>query len=141
DHRYSLDDISLGDQMAVYADRRIPLRIRASLDKIACLVRSCHSMLDITGSQGSNPLDRYAWPLIEKFPNLIFETSSYLVDSAIEEFCKRYSASRLIFGSGFPDNASGAAMLALAQAEISEAERQAIALENLCRLLAEVSLG
>ena len=141
DHRYSLDDISLGDQMAVYADRRIPLLIRASLDKIAGLLRSFPSLVVITGSQGSNPLDRYAWPLIEKFPNLIFETSSYLVDGAIEEFCKRYSASRLIFGSGFPDNASGAAMLALAQAEISEAERQAIALENLCRLLAEVSLG
>ena len=44
-----------------------------------------------------------AWPLIEKFPNLFFETSSYLVDGGIEEFCRRYTASRLIFGSGFPD--------------------------------------
>ena len=85
-------------------------------------------------------MDRYAWPLVEKFPNLIFETSGYLVDDGIEEFCKRYSAARLIFGSGYPDNSSGAAMLALAHAEISEVERQAIAWDNLCRMLEEASL-
>ena len=57
----------------------------------------------------------------------MFETSGYLVDGGIEEFCRRYSASRLVFGSGYPDNAGGAAMLTLAQAEISDADRRAIA--------------
>ena len=59
--------------------------------------RSFPKLVVVTGSQGSNPLDRYAWPLIEKYPNLIFETSGYLVDGGIEEFCRRYSASRLSF--------------------------------------------
>jgi predicted TIM-barrel fold metal-dependent hydrolase len=95
----------------------------------------------VTGSQGSNPLDRYAWPLVEKFPNLLFETSGYIVDGGIEEFCGRYSAARLIFGSGYPDNSSGSAMLALAHAEISDAQRQQIAEGNLCRLLEEASLA
>src|SRR4029077_6247303 len=112
----------------------------ASLDRIANLLRSFPDLVVVTGSQGSNPLDRYAWPLIEKFPNLVFETSGYLVDGGIEEFCKRYSAERLIFGSGFPDNAGGAAMLTLAHAEISEEDRRAIAWGNLARLLEEVSL-
>ena len=62
------------------------------------------------------------------------------MDGGIEEFCKRYSASRLVFGSGFPDNAGGAAMLTLARADVSEADRQAIAWDNLCRLLEEASL-
>jgi predicted TIM-barrel fold metal-dependent hydrolase len=140
EHRCFLDDITWGDQMAVFMERRIPLFIRASLDKIAGLLRSFPGLVVVTGSQGANPLDRYAWPLVEKYPNLIFETSGYLVDGGIEEFCKRYSAGRLVFGSGFPDNAGGAAMLALAQAEISDAERQAIAWGNLCRLLEEASL-
>jgi predicted TIM-barrel fold metal-dependent hydrolase len=140
DHRYFLDDLTWGDQMAVFMERRIPQFIRASLDRIATHLRSFPDLVVVTGSQGSNPLDRYAWPLIEKYPNLTFETSSYLVDGGIEEFCKRYSAARLIFGSGFPDNASGAAMLMLAHAEISDAERQAIAWDNLCRLLEEASL-
>ena len=46
-----------------------------------------------------------------------------------------YGASRLLFASGFPDNAGGAAMLTLARAEIADADRQAIAWDNLCRLL------
>jgi len=140
DHRYFLDDITWADQMGVYMERRIPLFIRASLDRIAALLRSSPELIVVTGSQGSNPLDRYAWPLVERFPNLIFDTSSYLVDGGIEEFCTRYSAARLVFGSGFPDNAAGAAMLMLAHAEISDAERRAIASDNLCRLLQEARL-
>jgi hypothetical protein len=140
DHRYFLDEATWADQMAVYSERRIPLFIRASLDKVANLLKSFPDLIVITGSQGSNPLDRYAWPLIERFPNLMFETSGYLVDGGIEEFCRRYSAARLIFASGFPDNSSGAAMLALAQADIPNAQRQAIAADNLCRLLAEAIL-
>ena len=113
----------------------------ASLDRIATLLRSFPDLVVVTGSQGSNPLDRYAWPLIERFPNLVFETSSYLVDGGIEEFCRRYSASRLVFGSGYPENSSGAAMLQLVHAEISDLDRRAIASDNLDRLLAEAALA
>ncbi len=126
--------------MAVFEEWRIPLFIRASLDKIAGLLRSFPELVVVMGSQGANPLDRYAWPLIECYPHLHFETSGYLVDGGIEEFCQRYGAARLLFGSGFPDNAGGAAMLTLARADISEADRQAIAWDNLCRLLEEASL-
>jgi hypothetical protein len=140
DHRYFCDEITWGDQLAVYSERRIPLFVRASLDKVAQLLRSFPDLIVVTASQGSNPLDRYAWPLVEKYPHLMFETSGYIVDGGIEEFCKRYSATRLVFGSGYPDNSSGAAMLALAHAEISDAERQAIAADNLTRLLEEAVL-
>jgi len=140
DHRYFLDDVTWRDQMAVYAEHRLPLFIRASLDKIANLLRAFPDLVVVTGTQGMNPLDRYAWPLVEGYPNLYFETSAYFVDGIVEEFCRRYGASRLIFGSGFPDHASGAAMLMVARAQISERERQAIAYENLSRLLSEVLL-
>jgi hypothetical protein len=140
EHRYFLDEITWGDQLAICSERRIPLLVRASLDKIAGLLRDFPQLVVVTGSQGSNPLDRFAWPLIERFPNLIFETSAYLVDGGIEEFCKRYSAARLLFGSGFPDNSSGAAMLALARADLCDDERRAIAGGNLLRLLAETNL-
>jgi len=140
DHRYFVDEMTWSDQLAVYQERRIPLFVRASLDKVAQLLQSFPKLVIVTASQGSNPLDRYAWPLIERYPHLTFETSGYVVDAGIEEFCKRYSASRLVFGSGYPDNSSGAAMLALAHAEISDAQRRAIASENLERLLAEAAL-
>jgi predicted TIM-barrel fold metal-dependent hydrolase len=141
DHRYFVDDITWGDQLAVYSERRIPLFVRANLDKVAQLLKSFPDLVIVTGSQGSNPLDRYAWPLIEKYPNLNFETSGYLVDGGIEEFCRRYSAARLVFGSGYPDNSSGAAMLHLAHAAVSDADRRAVASENLERLLSEAILA
>jgi hypothetical protein len=140
EHRYFLDAITWGDQIAVFTERRIPLFVRASLDRIGALLSSFPQLVVVTGSQGANPLDRYAWPLIERYPNLLFETSGYLVDGGIEEFCRRYSADRLVFGSGFPDNAGGAAMLQLAWADISDTQRQTIAWGNLNRLLEAASL-
>jgi hypothetical protein len=141
DHRYFVDDLTWGDQMSVYAERRIPLFVRSNLDKVAGLLQAFPNLTIVTPSQGSNPLDRYAWPLVERYPNLYFETSGYIVDGGIEEFCKRYSAARLVFGSGYPDNSSGAAMLALKHAEISDEDRRHIASENLTRLLSEASLA
>ncbi len=141
DHRYLLDDVTWGDQMAVLMERRIPLFIKASLDKIGHLLRTFPDLVVITGTQGTNPLDRYAWPPIERYSHLYFETAGYLVDGIIEAFCQRYGAGRLLFSSGFPDHASGATMLMLAHADISEAERQAIAGDNLARLLAEAQLS
>ncbi len=140
DHRYFMDDMTWGDQLVAYTDRRIPLFVRANLDKVAQLLKSFPDLVVVTGSQGSNPLDRYAWPLIERYPHLYFDTSGYIVDAGMEEFFRRYSAQRLVFGSGYPDNSSGAAMLALAHADLSLAERQAIAADNLDRLLAEANL-
>jgi predicted TIM-barrel fold metal-dependent hydrolase len=140
EHRYFLDDVTWGDQMAVYQERRIPVFIRANLGKIKELLRSFPDLVVVTGSQGSNPQDRYAWPLIERYPNLCYDTSGYIVDGIIEEFCQRYGASRLLFASGFPDNASGTALLRLAHAEISETDREAIAFGNISRLLSEVVL-
>ena len=140
DHRYFLDAVTWGDQMELYQERRIPLFIRANLGKIGGLLRSFPDLVVITGSQGCNPQDRYAWPLIERYPNLYYETSGYLLDGIIEEFCQRYGASRLLFASGFPDNANGAALLRLAHAEISESDRRAIAWDNLSRLLSEATL-
>ena len=93
-------------------------------------------MVVITGTQGSNPLDRYAWPLIDRFASLHLETGTYLVDGIIEEFHRRYGSQRLVFSSGFPDCASGAALLTLARAEIPEPDRAAVAAGNLERLLA-----
>ncbi len=140
EHRYQLDRITWGEQLDVYSERRIPIFVKASLDKIGNLLRDYPELVVVTGTQGSNPLDRYAWPLIERYPNLYFETSSYQVDGILDAFCRRYGASRLLFGSGYPDHCAGASLLMVAHADISEEDRQAIYGENLSRLLAEVVL-
>lgn len=140
DHRYFLDSMTWGDQFAFCQERRIPLFIKANIEELIDLLVDFPNLTVVTGTQGFGPLDRYGWPMLEKFPNLYFETSSYLTDGMLEEVCKHFSAARLIFGSGYPENAHGAALFRLVRAEISEQERRAIAGENLTRLLREARL-
>jgi len=66
------------------------------------------------------------------------EISGYILDGGIEAFVGDYGAGRMLFGSGFPAAYHGGMMLALAHAEISEQDKQAIAAGNLDRLLGEV---
>jgi hypothetical protein len=140
DHRYFLDAFSWQDQVPLYAERRIPLFVKAGLDRVADFLRAFPSATVITDTLGSAPLDRYAWPLLDAYPNLYYETAGYLTAGAIEACCQRFGAGRLVFSSGFPDYASGAALLTLAGADIAQADRDAIAHDNLARLLAEVQL-
>src|SRR5439155_10783014 len=140
DHRYFLDALSWQDQVPLYAERRIPLFVKAGLDRVADFLRAFPSATVITDTLGSAPLDRYAWPLLDAYPNLYFETAGYLTAGAIEACCQRFGAGRLVFSSGFPDYASGAALLTLAGADIPQTDRDAIAHGNLSRLLSEVQL-
>jgi uncharacterized protein len=141
DHRYFLDALTWQDQLSIYAERRIPLFVKAGLDRIADLLRAFPTATVITDTQGANPLDRYAWPLLDAYPSLHYETSGYLTAGAIEACCKRFGAQRLLFSSGFPDYASGAALLTLAGADLAAADREAIAFGNMERLLDAVRLS
>jgi hypothetical protein len=141
EHRYFLDEMTWGDQMAELETRKIPLFIKAPLDEIATLLKSFPDLTVVTGTQGFNPMDRYAWPLIERYPNLHYETSSYLADAILEEFCGHWSASRLVFGSGYPGNAYGAALFRLVRAELEDDQRRLIAAGNLDRLLGEADFS
>jgi hypothetical protein len=140
DHRYFLDAVSWHDQVPLYVDQRIPLFLKAGLDRVAEFLRAFPAATVITDTQGANPLDRYAWPLLDAYPNLYFETAGYLTAGAIEACCQRFGAGRLVFSTGFPDYASGAALLTLAGADIPQTDRDAIAHGNLSRLLSEVQL-
>ena len=84
--------------------------------------------------------DRFFRPLIERYPNVYVELGGYFVDGGIEAFVADYGAGRMLFGTGFPLMYHGANMLMLAHAEISDADKQAIASGNLARLLSEVKL-
>jgi hypothetical protein len=140
DHRYFLDAVSWGDQIPIFAERRIPLFVKAGLDRIADLLRAFPNTTIVTDTQGANPLDRYAWPLLDAYPNLYYETAGYLTAGAIEAFCERFGPSRLVFSSGYPDYPSGAALLTLVGADIASDARDAIARGNLETLLAQVEL-
>lgn len=83
--------------------------------------------------------DRYLLPLLERFPGLYFDSTSYVAHRQLESFVQTHGPERLLFGSRLPLYTPGAAMAVLATARISDDARLAIAGGNLRRLLGEPS--
>ncbi len=141
EHRYALDDLTMGDWFALMEERRIPLLAKTDCLKLANVLASFPNLVVIAMSQGPHSLDRYLRPIVERYPAFYIDTASYMVDGLIESFCRRYGSDRLLFGTGYPDNCSGAALLRLVQADISPADKDAIGWRNLTRILEEVRLS
>ncbi len=135
EHRYRLDGLTFGPHLEMLAAHRIPLLVKADCLAIGDLLRDCPNLTVIAMSQGPHSLERYLRPLLDRYPNLHLDTSGLLVEGLIAECVARYGEERLVFGSGFPDNAAGGAQHGLAGAHITEAARAAIASGNLRRLL------
>jgi predicted TIM-barrel fold metal-dependent hydrolase len=140
EHQYALDERTMGDWLAMMEEKHIPLLAKTSCLKIAAILDPFPNLIVIAMMQGPHSLERHLRPIVERYPNFHLDTSSYMVDGLIERFCGRYGSSRLLFGSGYPDNCSGSALLCLAQADISDEDREAIAGGNLKRLLEGVQL-
>lgn len=139
EHRYRVDKRTFGDLCELLTERRIPLFVKENLLALGELLKDFPDLTVVAVNQGPHSLERYLRPMIEAYPNLHIETSYYIIEGAIEEFCARYGAERILFGTGFPDNCRGGAVLQLLHADIPESARQAIAADNLRRLLGEAN--
>lgn len=140
EHRYRLDSCTFGGLLELLSEKKVPLFVKANALVIGDILKDFPNLMLIAVNQGPHSLERYLRPLVEKYPNFCIETSNYIVAGLIEEFCECYGSARLLFGSGFPDNCSGGALLRLVHAEIAEESKQAIACGNLERLLDGVRL-
>ncbi len=135
EHHYCLDTMTFGPLFEAMAELRIPLLVKDNLMAIKSLLAEQPDLIVVAMNQGPHSHEWYLRPMLDTFANLHVETSCMIVDGLIEEFCRRYGPQRLIFGSGFPNNCSGAAMFHLAHADIDEASLQAVAAGNLEQLL------
>lgn len=140
EHHYRLDRKTLGGYYDLMAAHRIPLLVRENLLNLDAFLKESPDIIVMAIGQGPHSVERYLRPLLDAYPNLHLDTSAYMVEGLIEDFCGRYGPERLLFGSGFPDNAAGAALLRLATADIGAEARAAIAGGNIKRLLDNVRL-
>jgi hypothetical protein len=140
EHRYELDALTWGELCEALMEKRVPLFAKVQALAIRDLLKDFPDLIVVAVNQGPHSLERHLRPLLDAFPNLHLETSLYMVEGLIEEFCERYGPARLLYGSGFPDNCHGASRLRLAQADLSTEARELIAAGNLERLLGEVRL-
>lgn len=85
--------------------------------------------------------DRYLFPLLERFPTLHFDSSTYLAHRQLEAFVESHGPDRVLFGTRLPLYTPAASLGVLASSRIADAERLAIAGGNLRRLLAASHFG
>ena len=79
--------------------------------------------------------DRYLFPLLRKFANLYFDTSTYVAHRQLEAFVDQFGPDRAIYGSRLPLYTPGTALGVIASARIRDGAKLAIAGGNLRRLL------
>lgn len=140
EHRYRLNGLTFGDLLESLVEHHVSLFAKVNAVALGDLLRDFPGLTVVAVNQGPHSLERYLRPLLDAYPRLHLETSLYMVEGLIEEFCERYGPHRLLFGSGFPDNCSGSSLLRLLQADIPGEVTEAIAAENLERLLGQVQL-
>jgi predicted TIM-barrel fold metal-dependent hydrolase len=139
-HHYVPDALTFGRFMDQLFERRIPLMLSLTRgftwESIHGFLKEfpfAHVILCDIGIWG---VDRYTWPLLDACPNLYLETSMLSIeDGGVEAAVKRFGAGRFVFGSGFPERYSQAAVLQLLHAEISDADKTRIASGNFVRLV------
>ena len=135
EHRYRLDRGTFPELFRLMARRRIPLLAKETLFQLKELLEACPELIVVAMNQGPHGLDRHLRPLMDAFPHSHVDTSYLLVEGLIEELCSRYGPERLLFGTAYPDNCGGGALLRLAQADIGDDARSLIAAGNIERLL------
>ena len=134
---FRLSDWCAGDLLGMIEAYGIPFFLdmdQTNWEDVAGILKS-HPRLNLILLRTSYRIDRYVYPLFEKYEGLRIEAATYQIASGIEEICRRFGAGRLLFGSGLPFTEAGPSIAQITYAEISDEEKRAIAGGNLRGLL------
>jgi hypothetical protein len=139
-HRYLLNGLTFGPLFEEMCTRNIPLLLDRDWGRITSLLAEFPRLTVVALNHSSWGDDRNFRPLIERYDRFCIDTSSYDLDGGVADFAARYGPDRLLYGSAFPAMQMGGSILTVAQADISDDAKAAIAAGNLRRLLSEVKL-
>ena len=139
-HNFSLRHWVSGKLLRSLEIRRIPLffdQEEVDWDTVHEVCET-HPGLPLVLTNVNYRVNRFLYPLWERFANLHIEISSYCGHRAIEEIVDRFGAERLLFGTRLPYFTPGSAVGMLSYARIGEPDRKRIAGDNLRGLLDRV---
>lgn len=140
---YSLKPYACGSLIDSLAAHKIPIFIdRNQLSDWDALYELCTSYPDarFVLCNTTYHCTRFLIPIVAACHNLYVETSTFLMHNGIQHFCDQFGAHRMIFGSNAPEASMAAGVSLIRYANISSAEEQMIASENIKRLLGEATL-
>ncbi len=143
-HKYMPLPAVLGDYLAMACERNIPIHIDTgcgvTLEQAYAYLSAFPKLHCILTHADCWPCDRQLRPFLETFEHVVLDTTYLLTDQGFEAIVRKYGASRLLFGSGFPACYLGAHMLTLRHSDISQEDKEAILGGNLERLVKGVDL-
>jgi hypothetical protein len=85
--------------------------------------------------------DRYLFPLLDRYPTLHFDSSTYLAHRQLESFIEHRGPERVLFGTRLPLYTPASALGVLSSSRINDADRLAVAGGNLRRLISCAKFG
>ncbi len=138
-HNYLVDDWMMDDLFAALAGNTPLFWHIEKLDTLTARdlyrVSGDHPSLQIVVCDVDKSINRTITPLMRARPNLWIETGGYRTHRGIEFLSTAVGSDHLVFGSKLPWQAVGPPHAELVYADIDTNTRQAIATENLNRLL------
>ena len=138
-HRYLPRKNVIGDYLEMAQTRKIPVLLNTArgltLEQADDIMRDFPELTCILTYEDCWPSDRFLRPFLDAYPNLCLDMAYMLTDCGLPDMLKKYTAERILFGSGFPVSYMGAHMLVIKHAEISEEDKIKIAGGNLKKLL------
>lgn len=141
---FSLSEWNCGKLYSFLEESGIPLILPMSEldDELVTLhnILEFHPRIKIILTNVLYSIARSLYPLLKKFPGLYLETSGFKTQDGIQDVCDVLDSSKLIFGSNMPVGSGASAIYMLLYANISPADKEKIAYENLNELLGGVLL-
>ena len=136
-----LTDYGAGELLDALEAARVPTFVdfdQTNWDQVHQLCSS-HPNLPLVLVRVGYRIDRIAYPLLERHPNLRFEISGYQVHHGIEEISRRFGIHRLLFGTALPGIEPGGAVAIVTYADLPVEEKQLMAAGNLESLLEQAN--
>ena len=134
-----------GKMLEAMQDRCLPLMVYAAdiaPDDLHNLLRDFPRLPVILQRIPREGYQRTIYPLLGKFANLYVSFAlPHSIHLGFEYMVNRFGAERFVWGTNYPISEPGAAITGLTYADISDADREAIAGGNIARLMQEVRHG
>jgi len=139
-HSFSLADWCAGELLSALDTARVPLILDTEIvswEEVFSLLKS-YPCLPLIMANCSYRHNRFLYPLFKRFQNLYVETSRFMGGGTIEDVVAHFGPHPLLFGTNMPQYTGTAAVALLTYADIDAEDKQAIAGDNLRRLLGEM---
>lgn len=145
EHKYLLRRSVFGHFFDEVTERGIPLLysvndLRDKWIELYDFMESYPLLTCIVCDVGIWGVDRFTWPLLERYPNLYLETSYLSLESSgLDTAVEKFGASRFVYGSGFPYRYPEAAKMDLIHADASSDEINQIAWQNMNNIMMRIA--